>query len=923
MIVRCNNCVSAFAVDDEKVANKKFAFTCPKCSSENIIDNRVIDSTMEGKGLELEESFFNDDFSIDTESPIQEKEKNAVPEPHEEDIFFDDELASEFPSEDTAAETGRKDRKLNLEIEESADFSGFDDEDILSEKTPAEKQQKEDELFAEVPAFEAEDEFISFDDEAPAKASADEFGIELKEDSTKPEEDEIFFDDFDETPSSEKKPDKEADLLNEETDFEFEDIEIKSDETKGERDEKLSSQDDIDALFAEEGIEFDEKPISKQSEIDFEDEITVDLDQLDIDLEESGEDKPFKQDAESVKTENSLSDDITLDIDNLDIDLEETPMDADLFEEPAPAKPKAKAAADDEDITLDIDSLDIDLEETPMDTDLFEEPAPAKQKTKAASADEDITLDIDSLDIDLEEASMDTDLFEEPAPAKQKTKATASDDDITLDIDNLDIDLEEAPMDIDLFEEPAPAKQKTKTAAADEDITLDIDSLDIDLEEAPMDADLFEEPAPAKMSKSAVKKEIISDDDFNEEDIKLNLDDLDIDLAEIEERELIFEDDIAEQPVPAPRKKSKPLIEEPEEDESITIDLDTLEIEIAEESRPGETELSEEDEKLTLDDAGLTFDELTSEVERSEFEESSDEDLKLTLDEIDPDLTLDKIAGSGRLESERVYDTLDELPEIDLDEYDAIVRQEESTASGKSFDDFEDDFIVFPETESEHGAVRKPEYDMFDYDESDREKSPEKGSTFFSIDLSLKYSRLGALLRLLGLYMLSMIPHLIVVLIYTALSSILGFINQIVILSTGRCVEDFALIIENTLRYFLYIDTNIIGIVEDRPVYAGRESIDHPLQLNITYPLKYSKNLAILRLSIIGIMLITLPHLIIMSLIAITIPLVYLIGIIIVLITRRWPNILFIYLTKFYRYFAKISSFMTGLTDEYPPFTFD
>jgi len=78
-----------------------------------------------------------------------------------------------------------------------------------------------------------------------------------------------------------------------------------------------------------------------------------------------------------------------------------------------------------------------------------------------------------------------------------------------------------------------------------------------------------------------------------------------------------------------------------------------------------------------------------------------------------------------------------------------------------------------------------------------------------------------------------------------------------------------------------------------------------------------------LRLSILGILIITIPHLIIMSLITITIPVVYLAGIIAVIITRRWPNILFIYLTKYFRYAAKITSFMTGLTDEYPPFNFD
>ena len=214
--------------------------------------------------------------------------------------------------------------------------------------------------------------------------------------------------------------------------------------------------------------------------------------------------------------------------------------------------------------------------------------------------------------------------------------------------------------------------------------------------------------------------------------------------------------------------------------------------------------------------------------------------------------------------------------------------------------------------------------DILEYDEeAEPDYLPEKGSTSFSIDYSLRYSRSGAVLRLLGLYVLSLIPHFILILVYTILSAILGFINQIVILSTGRCVEDFSLITENTLRYFLYIKTNITGIVEDRPVYAGRENLSHQLQLNVTYPMKYSRNFAILRLSIIGICLITLPHFIVMSMLTVAVPFAYLAGIVMVILTGRWPNPLFIFLTRYFRYAARISSFLIGLTDEYPTFRFD
>jgi hypothetical protein len=843
--------VSAFAVDDEKVADKKFAFTCPKCSTENIIDNRIIDKGREENNIQLEESYFNDDFSVETDSPLKETDdfstpddlfSDEIPESGKNDDFssIEDELASEFPLEDSADDSVKKDRSINLEIEETEDLPEIDD-DIFAETPSSKKKDETDDLFSEIPSIDEmnkTDDFISFDEEETVKSSGDDFGLELKDDLSKSEDDEIFFDDFDD------KPEKKEPSADEESDFSFDDIDSDSasGDTKSDREKKLSSQDDIDTLFAEEGIEFDEKPISKESELEFEDEITVDLDMLDIELEDN---------TESDK---------------------------------------------------------------------------AEIKSAAADSGENLFDDFDNIEIDLDETSADSDIFNEPVKAeKQRKEPDTFEDDTTLDIDNLDIDLDETSLDSDIFDEPVKAeKQRKEPDTFEDDTTLDIDNLDIDLDETSFEDDIFEESAAVKSSKAAVKKVEFSDDIFDEEEIKLNLDDLDIDLSEIEERELVFEDVMKDEPAPVVKKRPKALIEETEEDESITIDLDTLEIEIAEENNVLSGELSEEDEKLTLDDAGLTFDELTSEMDKSGIDESFEEDIKLTLDDIDPDLTLDKITRSASVETERIYDTMDELPEIDLDEYDAIVRQEESRAASESADNFEEDFILFPDTEEEMDTIRKPDYDIFDYEESELEKSaPEKGSTYFSIDLSLRYSRIGALLRLLGLYMISMIPHLIVMLIYTILSAIVGFINQIVILSTGRCVEDFALVIENTMRYFFYIKTNITGIVEDRPVYAGREHIDHPLQLNITYPLKYSKNLAVLRLSIIGIILVTLPHLIIMSLITITIPIVYLAGIIAVIFTRRWPNILFIYLTKYFRYVAKITSFMTGLTDDYPPFNFD
>jgi len=44
MIVKCKSCSIEFTVNDNKVENRLFLFECPECSSQNIIDNRIVKS---------------------------------------------------------------------------------------------------------------------------------------------------------------------------------------------------------------------------------------------------------------------------------------------------------------------------------------------------------------------------------------------------------------------------------------------------------------------------------------------------------------------------------------------------------------------------------------------------------------------------------------------------------------------------------------------------------------------------------------------------------------------------------------------------------------------------------------------------------------------------------------------------------------
>jgi hypothetical protein len=56
---------------------------------------------------------------------------------------------------------------------------------------------------------------------------------------------------------------------------------------------------------------------------------------------------------------------------------------------------------------------------------------------------------------------------------------------------------------------------------------------------------------------------------------------------------------------------------------------------------------------------------------------------------------------------------------------------------------------------------------------------------------------------------------------------------------------------------------------------------------------------------------------------SLVIPFMYIFGIFSVLITNRWPHILFDFMTRYYRYIARVLAFSIGVVDAYPSFKFD
>lgn len=843
MIVRCKSCNSAFAVDDEKVSGKKFAYSCLKCGTENIVDNRADDLSLEADAFPISDA--ESDIRPGTDVDTFSDNSSDTPAAPEDDIFFDEDIF-DSPEPDTS----QSDKKTIADDESGL----FTDEEIISFEDDADEKSIKP---------ESEDDLI-FDDFETSDISIEETDIDVSDSPSRGKEEPKLTrqEDIDELfasiPSSEKtssSSDDKTPLDLDEIDLEFEDSPALQDINEpavfdeddiaiDELEEDLKPEDDIDIDLAEIDIDFDET-IDLEDTEETSEGIAIDIDD-ELNLPDREESSPF--DIDDVKSDGS---------DDLDLD-----FDKDL------------KADDDFAHDADMDQIDLSLDELSSETGDLE-----------ITSDEDITLDLKELDIDLDESEVfGTDDTIKPEDSEE-------DEDLKLNLDELDIDLEEEIMP------EADSLSLSDSQHDDEELTLNLDELDIDIEEH-----------IAADTGSVIISDSSSDED---EDLTLNLNELDIDLEDEVIRSSLEKID------------SQSSFDDTDEDESITIDLDTLDIDVTEQDELQDDYILDDEEKLTIDDAGLSFDELTDDLHKPDDKSKFRKQIKDSLDEIDPEFELHAISDDSTAHERHIIETIDELPEIDLDEYEEFLGGKDSVSSvprskerdKPSYDINIDDIEIIPLDD---------DFDLYPSDDDVSENyTSERGTTALSIDFSLKHSRIGALLRLTGLYMLTLIPQFIVLMIYTVISSILGFINQVVILFTGHCVEDFSQITENTLRSLIYIKTNITGIVEDRPVFSGRADLNHQLQINITYPVKYSRNIALLRLSIIGIIIFILPHLIILALLSLAVPAACIAGLIIVAATGRWPGVLFTFLAKYFRYLTKVAAFAIGLNDEYPPFRFE
>ncbi len=556
------------------------------------------------------------------------------------------------------------------------------------------------------------------------------------------------------------------------------------------------------------------------------------------------------------------------------------------------------------------------------------------------SSEEQPTSSSDFMDFDL--ASDDEALLKQERGKKESAigvAETTSSEEESLNLDDFNLGTESSAIREEL------SHVSTATVPADDlhldDIALDLhpDRTEKSNEKISVDQDDFK-PLEEDLSFDELEKEtpvkseeILSEGrgEETDESITIDLDTLDIQLDETTLQSEQRPSTSAQGDLGLSSEISK---ENADTDESITLDLDSLNITLdeVEEFKEGLT-VEEEDERLTLDDAGISIDQIEAERHETPLDsiQDNEEDLKLSIDEVAPSLEKE-ITSSGSVSNRSIISEIDEsdLPEIDFEKLESSDDFETagSVAAATGAISLSSPSEISPAIDDNYLDIEtKNEFDQYKIDiESYAEKSTDTvpgGAINFSVDYSLSHSRMKAILRLFGLYYILFIPHFIVLIIYSLLSLILAFFDWIIVLFFGYHVEDFVEIQAKTVRYMLSLGACATATTDDLPGFSGQKNIDHAIQLDFIYSSNPSRVLAALRLSFFGIHLLLLPHYIIIALLTVGSFIISLIGIVCIIFTKRLPNILFDYMVRYFRYLSNVMGYQIGLVDKYPTFRFE
>ena len=192
----------------------------------------------------------------------------------------------------------------------------------------------------------------------------------------------------------------------------------------------------------------------------------------------------------------------------------------------------------------------------------------------------------------------------------------------------------------------------------------------------------------------------------------------------------------------------------------------------------------------------------------------------------------------------------------------------------------------------------------------------EKNQRFWAIPV------LGIVAKLIIL-----IPHLIILYVLRAVVQLVQLVLWIPVLFGGHYPLWGYALVGGTIRWTTRVTAFLAGLTDEYPPFtfhsADQDGRDYTVQVRMRIPPHHNRFWAVPVLGLAIKLLILIPHLIILYVLGIVVSIVVLVLWIWVLFGGRYPSWGYQLVGGTLRWSTRVLAYMDGLTDRYPPFSFE
>lgn len=165
------------------------------------------------------------------------------------------------------------------------------------------------------------------------------------------------------------------------------------------------------------------------------------------------------------------------------------------------------------------------------------------------------------------------------------------------------------------------------------------------------------------------------------------------------------------------------------------------------------------------------------------------------------------------------------------------------------------------------------------------------------------------------------IPHLVVLYVLQIVFGVVAFVGFFAVLFTGRIPGGLFGVMAMYWRYQWRTTSFALGLRGGYPPFdfgtTGAAGIADVAVFEADRPERLSRLLILVK------WLLAFPHYVVLVFLAIAAYFAWLVGAVAVLFTGRWPASIHELLVGLYRWTYRVYGYVTFVTDEYPPFSFD